>query len=192
MVAVGHVGGKNLGLADIELLLVRRQLVPLLQDILWPWRQLCIFWNCAEPLLVFEDLIAHLVPAFVEQVHLADLVHPLLRRVMRRMRGTGRVFDEDRLARVGLMHPRHPVDSIVGHRCDKVPRPRLLAKERIDLRRVAEKVRLPLVGVAADKAIEVLKSHAGRPLVEGSDLAGGEGRRVVVLAEPGRRVAVIE
>ena len=62
----------------------------------------------------------------------------------------------------------------------------------IDLRRVAEEVRLPLVGVAADEAVEVLEAHAGRPLVEGPDLARGEGRRVVVLAEPRRRVAVVE
>jgi hypothetical protein len=31
-------------------------------------------------------------------------------------------------------------------------------------RRVAEQVRLPLVGVAADEAVEVLEAHAGRPL----------------------------
>jgi hypothetical protein len=40
----------------------------------------------------------------------------------------------------------------------------------IDLRRVAEQVRLPLVGVAADEAVEVLEAHAVRPLVEGPDL----------------------
>ena len=70
--------------------------------------------------------------------------------------------------------------------------PARLALERIDLRRVAEQVRLPLVGVAADEAVEVLEAHAGRPLVERPDLAGREGRRVVVLAEPGRGVAVVE
>ena len=67
-----------------------------------------------------------------------------------------------------------------------------LALERIDLRRVAEQVRLPLVGVAADEAVEILEAHAGRPLVERPDLAGREGRRVVVLAEPRGGVAVVE
>ena len=67
-----------------------------------------------------------------------------------------------------------------------------LALERIDLRRIAEEVRLPLVGVAADETVEIFEAHAGRPLVERSDLARGEGRRVVVLAEPRRGIAVVE
>ncbi len=90
------------------------------------------------------------------------------------------------------MYPRHVVDGVVGHRGDQVPRSRFLAQKRIDLRRVAEQVRLPLIGVAADEAVEVLEAHAGRPLVERPDLAGREGWRVVVLAEPRRGVAVVE
>ena len=43
-----------------------------------------------------------------------------------------------------------------------------------------------------DEAVEVLEAHAGRPLVERPDLAGGEGRRVVILAEPGGGVAVVQ
>ncbi len=108
------------------------------------------------------------------------------------MGGARRVLDEERLGRVDLVHPSHVVDRVVGHRRDEVPGARRLALERIDLRRVAEEVRLPLVGVAPDEAVEVLEAHAGRPLVERSDLAGGERRRVVVLAEPGRGVAVVE
>jgi hypothetical protein len=184
VVAVSCVGSKDFGLADVELLLVGRQLVPFLQDVLGPWRQLGVFRDHAEPLLVLEDPIAHLVPAFVEQFQLADLVYPLLGRVVRRVRGAGRVFDEDRPARIGLMDSCHPVDGVIRHRRDQVPASRLLAKERVDLRGIAEKVRLPLVGVAADKAVEVLKTHAGRPLIEGTDLTGCERRRVVVLAEP--------
>ena len=48
-----------------------------------------------------------------------------------------------------------------------------------------------LVRVAADEAVEVVEAHAGRPLGERPDLAGLVGRRVVVLAEPARRVAVV-
>ena len=155
-----------------------------------PGRQLRILGNHAELLLVLEDALAQLLVAVVEEVHGADLVHPFLGRVMRRVRGAGRVLDEDRLARVGLVDPRHVVDGVVGHRGDQVPA--RLAVEGIDLRGVAEQVRLPLVGVAADEAVEVLEAHAGRPLVERPDLAGGEGRRVVVLAEPRGRVAVVE
>ena len=108
---------------------------------------------------------------------------------MRRVRGAGRVIDEERLARVDLVDAVQVVDGVVGHAGDQVPA--RLALERIDLGRVAEEVRLPLVGVAADEAVEILEAHAGRPLVERPDLAGREGRRVVVLAEPGGGVAVV-
>ncbi len=107
------------------------------------------------------------------------------------MRGARRVLDEDRLARVGLVDPRHVVDGVVSHRGDEVPGAGRRAEEGIDLRRVAEQVRFPLVGVAANKTVEILETHAGRPLVEGAGLAGGEGRGVVILAEPRRGVAVI-
>src|SRR5262249_7465584 len=56
---------------------------------------------------------------------------------------------------------------------------------------VPEEVRLPLVGVAADEAIEVVEAHAGRPLVERPGRARLELRGVVVLAEPGRAVAIV-
>ena len=54
----------------------------------------------AELLLVGEDLLAQRVPALVEQVHVADLLDPFRRRVVRRMRAAGNVVDEERLARV--------------------------------------------------------------------------------------------
>ena len=49
-----------------------------------------------------------------------------------------------------------------------------LADVGIDRRGVAEQVRLPLAGVAADEAVEVLEAHADRPLVERPGLAGLE------------------
>ena len=66
-----------------------------------------------------------------------------------------------------------------------------IALERIDGRRIAEQVGLPLAGVAADKAVEILEAHAVGPLIERSGLAVLEERRVVVLAEPRGRVAVV-
>ena len=67
-----------------------------------------------------------------------------------------------------------------------------IAHVGIDRRGVAEQVRLPLAGVTADEAIEVLEAHAGRPLIERAGLARLPVRRVVVLAEPGRAVAVVQ
>ena len=110
--------------------------------------------------------------------------------MVRRVRAAGHVVDEERLVRRQRVDPVHVGDRLVGHRGGQVvPR---VAEEGIDVRRVAGEVRrLPLVGVAAHEAVEVLEAHADRPLVERPVRAGLEGRRVVVLAEPRRAVAVV-
>src|SRR4029450_9807750 len=66
-----------------------------------------------------------------------------------------------------------------------------LANVRKDRRGVPEKIRLPLVRIAADEAVEVLEAHADGPLVERPVLARLEGRRVVILPEPGGAVTVV-
>ena len=146
--------------------------------------------NDAQSLLVREDALAHLLPAFVEQMHGADLVHPLLGRVVRRMRGARRVVDEPRPLRVGRRLGVDVLDGVVGHRGDQVPA--RLAVVGMDRRRVAEQVaRLPLAGVAADEAVEVVVALPDRPLVERPGRGRRPDRHVVVLAEPGGRVAVL-
>ena len=69
-----------------------------------------------------------------------------------------------------------------GHRRGQIPLGIVL--EGIDGGRIAVQVRLPLAGVAADKAIEIFESHPVRPLFERPGLARLVRRRVVVLAEP--------
>ena len=69
MVGVGDVGREDIHLAEKQLLLVGRKLVPLLEEVLRPRRELGVGRNHAELLLVLEDLLAQLVPALVEQVH---------------------------------------------------------------------------------------------------------------------------
>src|SRR5262249_36241550 len=49
----------------------------------------------------------------------------------------------------------------------------------------------PLIGVAADEAVEVVEAHASRPLIERPGLACLEFGSIVFLAEPGCAVAVI-
>src|SRR4029453_16599647 len=56
---------------------------------------------------------------------------------------------------------------------------------------IAEEIGRPLIGLAAHEPVEVLEAHPTRPLVEGSSQAVEIGRRVMVLAEPGRGVAVL-
>ena len=67
----------------------------------------------------------------------------------------------------------------------------MLADPRKDLGVIAEQVGRPLVGLAAHEAVEVLEAHADRPLVERPGHAVLIGRRVVILAEPRRGVAVV-
>jgi len=141
--------------------------------------------------LVLEDALAQLLVPVIEQVHRLYFIHPLLHWVMRGVRGTGGVFNEDRFVRQRLVHARHVVDGVVGHRRDEIPGTRRLALEWINLCRVAEQVRLPLIGVAADEAIEIVETHSSRPLIEWPRLARLEIRGVVVLAKPGCPIAIV-
>ena len=162
---------------------------PGLQDVAGPRAHLGILRNDAELLLVGEDRLAQLLPAVVEEMHRLDLVDPFLGRVVRRMHAARHVVEEERLVGLDLVHAVQIVDGVIRHAGDQVPAG--LAFEGIDLRRVAEQVGLPLVGIATDEAVEILEAHADGPLVEGSDLTGLEGRHVVILAEPRGGIAIV-
>ena len=190
VVAIGSIGSEDFNLTDEELLLLCRQLVPILDDVGRPGRQLGVLRDHAELFLVLENLLTQLVPALIKELHLADLVHPLLGRMVGRMRRPWGVLDKYRLVRLNLMHPVQVIDGVVGHTGHQIPA--RLAFERIDLRGIAEQVRLPLVGVATDKPIEIFETHARRPLFKRTGLAGRKGRYVVILAEPRGGVAIVE
>ena len=66
-----------------------------------------------------------------------------------------------------------------------------LADPRLNRARVAIEIGRPLVGLAAEEAIKVLEPESDRPLFEGAGRAVLIGRNVVVLAEPGGRIAVV-
>jgi hypothetical protein len=140
--------------------------VPLCQQVFGPGLELCVLWDDAELFLVGENLIAQIVPAHVELA--LELLDPFWCRVMRRMGAAGlHIVAEERLVRrdrVELIQP----GGIVGHGGGQVPA--RLADIGINRRGVAEEVALPLAGVAAYEAIEILESHAGRPLFEGPNL----------------------
>ncbi len=190
MVRVSLVGGKNFNLFDKELFFLGRAVVPLFDNLLRPWLELRIRRNHTKLLLVLEDGFTQLFPAVVEEVHIVDFLHPRFGRMMGGVGGTGCIFDEKGLVRLNLIEAVQVVYGLVGHGGGQVP-PRL-AFERIDLGGVLEEVGLPLVGITAHEAVEVLKAQAGGPLVEGPGLAGRESRRVVILAEPRRGVAVVQ
>jgi hypothetical protein len=79
------------------------------------------------------------------------------------------VVDEERLAARDLLELLHVMNSIVGHRRGEIPTGMPL--EGIDGCRVAEQVRLPLAGVAADETVEIVEAHPGGPLIEWPGLA---------------------
>ncbi len=168
IVGVGKVGTIDVRLLDEELFLQRTERIPLRQ-FLRPRRQFRVLGHDAQSLLVGEDGLANLVPALVEEMHVADLLDPLRRRMMRRVRGARHVIDEPGLAGSDLLELLDVVDRIVGHRRLQVPV--RIALEGVDGGRVAIQVRLPLAGVAADKAVEIIEAHAVRPLIERPGLA---------------------
>ena len=101
---------------------------------------------------------------------------------MRRMRAAGCVEYKEWLVRCDGRESLQPIDGIDGHCRGQVPAP--LANVGIDRSGITKQVRLPLAGIASQKAIKILEAQAGRPLVERSDLTCLELGRDVVLAEP--------
>ena len=188
VVGVREVRPVDVGLLDEELLLVPTERIPLRQ-ILRPRRQLGIGGNDAEPLLVGEDGLAQFVPAAVEQVHVADLLDPLRRRMMRRVCAARYVIDKERFVGRDLLELLHVLDRVIGHRRGQIPAG--IPLEGVDGGRIAEQVRLPLAGVAADEPVEILEAHPDGPLIERPGLARQVEGRVVVLAEPRGRVPVL-
>ena len=190
VVGVGEVGRIHVHLLDEELLFHHAERVPLGQ-FLRPGGQLGVRRHDAQPLLIGEDGFADLVPAAIEEMHVADFLDPLLGRMMRRMGAAGDVIDQERLLGRDRLDVPHVLDRLIGHRRGQVPGARRLALEGIDGRRIAEQVRLPLAGVAADEPVEILEAHAHRPLVERPGRGRLIGGRVVFLAEPRGRVTVL-
>ena len=187
VVGVGEVSPIDIRLPDEELLFQFANRIPF-RKFFRPWRQLGVVRHDAEPLLVGEDGLAQLVPALVEQVHVADLLDPLRRRVMRRVRAARDVVDKERLFGRDLLERLHVLDGFTGHcRCQI---PTWIVLEGIDRRRIAIEVGLPLAGVAADESVKIFEAHAIWPLFKRPDLARLVGRRVVVFAEPRGCVAV--
>src|ERR1700757_3358847 len=122
-------------------------------------------------------------------MHIADLLGPLGRGMMWRMGGAPYVIDQPRLAGSDLLELLDVLDGLIRHRRLQVPAG--IALEGVDGRRVAEQVRLPLTGVAADEAVEIIEAHSVRPLIERPGLARLIRGRVVVLAEPRRGISVL-
>ena len=86
------------------------------------------------------------------------------------------------LSGASALSPLHVLNGLVGRCGLQVPVGIVL--ERIDGCRIAEQVRLPLAGIAADKTVEIIEAHSVWPLIERPGLARLVRRRVVVFTEP--------
>ena len=187
VVGVLEEAGIDLHLAGEDRPHVLRRLVPG-RDLGRPRGQLGVGGDDAQLLLPREGLLAQLVPALIELALV--LVDPLLRHVVRRVAGARREVHEERLVGHQRLLLARPLDRLVRHVLGEVVAllGRLL---RLDRRRAFVDRRVPLVGFAADEAVEVLEAAAaGRPLVERPHRAGLPDRHFVALAELRRRVAI--
>ena len=131
------------------------------RDLLVARRQHGIGRDDAQLLLPLERDLALLVPAVGELALV--LVDPLLRHVMRGVRGARREVHEERLVGHQRLLLAHPADRLVGQILGEVVA--LLGRlRRLDRRRALIQRRVPLVVLAADEAVEVLEpAAAGRP-----------------------------
>src|SRR5260370_443343 len=188
VVGVSEIRAVHVSLLDKEFLLFPIERVPFRQAVR-PRGQLRVLGHDAEFLLVGEDGVADFVPAAIEEVHVANLLHPLRRRMMWGVRTARRVIDKEWYGFRDFLELLHVMDRIVSHGGCQIPTG--LPLKRIDGCRVAKQVRLPLASVAADEPVEILETHTDRPLVKRPSLARLIKWRVVVLAEPRGRVTVL-
>ena len=187
VVGVLQEPGVDLHLALEHRLELRGHLVPG-GDLGVALRQLGVRRDDAQLLLPREGLLAQLVPALGELALV--LVGPLLRHMVRGVGGARREVDEERLLRHQRLLLAHPVDGVVGQVLGEVVA--LFGRgRRLDRRQALVERRLPLAGLAADEAVEVLEAAAaGRPGVERTHGRGLPDRHLVALAELGGRVPV--
>ena len=99
---------------------------------------------------------------------------------MRRVRGPRGEVHEERLLRRERFHRLRPADRLVGHVGHEMV-VRIL--RGLDLVQSFVERRRPLVGLAADEAVELVEARAGRPAVGRTGGAHFPGRGLVRLAE---------
>ena len=176
---VGHVevGGEDLGLAGEELLLLGREILPIL-DVGGLLRQLGVRRDDAELLLLLEDPLADHVPALVEAALL--LVDVGLRHVVRGVNGARSEVDEEGLLRGERLLEAHPLDGLRGHVVHEVV---VRIVRGLDAVLVVEESGRPLVRLTTHEAVELVEALEVRPPGQGPGGADLPHRRLVPLAE---------
>ncbi len=140
----------------------------------------------AELLLPGEHALAVGVPAVVELALV--LVGPFLVDLVRPMPRARCPVQQEGLVGRECLVAAQPVDAALRQVFAQVV---LRVVRWFDDVGVLHQPRLPLRGLAGQKAIEVVEAVTGGPAVERSHRGGLVGRRVVPLADGGRAVAVV-
>src|SRR4029077_3475616 len=194
MVGIGDISSENLSLVRVEFLLDERERIPprqlcatILSLAVRPIGKLGARRDHAEPLLVRENLLAQLLIAHVKLT--LELLDPFLRRLVRRMGASGYVIEEKRLVRRRRIQTLHMLDRLVRQICGEVIA--RLADPRKYRGVIAIKVGCPLISLATHEAIEILKAHTRRPLVEWTASAVLVRWGIVIFAKPGGRITVV-
>ncbi len=143
-------------------------------------RQLRVGRDDPELLLPRERLLAHRLVADVEAA--LELVDPLLRRVVRRMAGAGRVVEKERLLGRDRLRVLDELDRLVGEVLGEVVA--VLGQARlVDGVVVVDEVGIPLVRLGAEEPVPALEAAAGRPVAAGGREVHLVGRAEVPLAD---------
>ena len=150
--------------------------------------QLRISRDHAQLLLPLERLFPVGVPAAVELPLVSG--RPLLRHVVRRVRAPSGEIHKPRLGRVLGAHRVQPLDRLVGHVIGEVVLLPVLALRHPDRLVVLGDDRIPLAGLTAQKAPEIVKAPPVRPPAERARRALLPIGCQVPLAERGRAVPV--
>src|SRR5271166_2715640 len=194
MVGIGDISSENLSLARVEFLLDQRERIPprqlcavILSLPVRPIGKLGARRDHAEPLLVRENLLAQLLIAHVKLT--LELLDPFLRRLVRRMGASGHVIEEKRLVRRRRVQTAYILDRLVRQIRGEIIAG--LADPRKYRGVIAIKVGRPLISLATHEAVEILKAHPRRPLVEWTGSTILVCRGVVVLTKPGGRITVV-
>ena len=180
--------GVDLHEASVEASLVGRQRIPH-RHVRVALRQSRVSGQQPYLLLALKNLLAVRVPAGVKLALV--LVNPLLLDVVWRVRGAGSVIEEEWLLRRVNVGVKDHLDGLVGQVDVEVIAffgPLRLRDRAVILGQVG----VPLVGLAAQEAVEALKAAPHRPAVEG---AGGSvvlRRRQVPLADAEGVVPVLQ
>ncbi len=184
VVAVFAKTGIHFHLPGEELLLVWGQLVPIL-DGLGFVGQFGARRDHAHGDLFCMCFFAQFIPALVELAFI--LGYPLLGHMMRRMGCAGGEIHEERLFRSQCFLELHPGNGLVGHVGHEIV---AFIMRRGDPGHPVVDCGIPLVGLAAIKAVKLVKSRTRWPAIGRSGDAYLPGCGLVVLAEEAGAVAV--